>query len=332
MENAATNNTGNKYNPQEFVSLADKAYLDTIKNGGYKDIIAGMANLGDYSLRNQMLILNQLPTATKVNTMNGWNYQKRSILKGSQSIKILAPVFDSVVKTENGNVVTKQSDYASGYKISFVFDISQTESKNLDEIRSESESLELNYDVISKALKETLKSYEFKTADIEGDGMLDTRRRTVTLKNGMDKEQTLRTLIDQVAAALVLGRDRNKFRGLKSDALPEITAIEITAVSNIVARRLGLEGGKIQEPDFKDMNDEDIDKFSGNINLIRSVSQIMIQNAENAMGEALAMDKIAQEQAAAENAPGVEAEPQEKSKTTVKTTTRTKVKAQAEMI
>lgn len=339
MENTATNNTqGNKYNPQEFVTLADKTYLDFVKSGKYKDIVQSMVGLGDYTLRNQMLILQQNPNATRVNSMSGWNFQKRNVVQGSKSLKILAPVFDSVVTSDDkGNIVEKKSDFVSGYKVNFVFDISQTEAKSLDEMRAESlENLEPYYGVISKSLKETLKSYDFKEADIENNGVLDTRRRTITLKQGLSEKQTLKTLVEQVAAALVLGRDRNKFQGLRNDVLPNISAIEITAVSDIVSRRLGLGGQNIQEPNFTEMTDDSIEKFANNIGVARSVSQIMIKAIDNALTETLTQERIANEKALeksgqAKEPVSVEAETQEKSRTTTKTTTKTKVKAEAEM-
>lgn len=338
MENTATNNTqGAKYNPQEYVELADKTYLDFVKGGKYKDIVHSMAGLGDYTLRNQMLILQQNPNATKVNNMNGWNFQKRNVVQGSKSLKILAPVFDSVVTSDDkGNLVEKKSDYVSGYTINFVFDISQTEAKNPAEMRAESENLEPYYGVILKALKETLKSYDFKEADIQNNGILDTRRRTITLKQGLSEKESMKTLVEQIAAALVLGRDRSKFRGLRNDALPNIAAIEITAVSDIVSRRLGLGGQNIQEPNFSEMTDENISKFAENIGVARSVSQIMIKAVDNALTEAMTQEKLAKEKALTQTAADkepvtVEAEPQTKSRETIKTTKKVNVKAQAEM-
>jgi|GEM_PF-1132339 len=282
-----------KYDPQEYVSLADQTYRNFIKDGKYRDIIHGMAGLGNYSLRNQMLILHQQPDATKVNTMSGWNYNKRNIQKGSKSIKILAPIIDSMVKSENGNITAKQSDYVTGYKINFVFDIAQTQNKTEEEL-NETENFEPYYSVITDALKGTLKSYEFKTAEITSDGILDTRNKTVTLKTGMSDEQTLKTLVDQVAAALVVGRERKNFKGLHSNDFSEILAIEISAASAIVSKRFGLENQNLQEPDFDKMSESDINKFANNIGVARSVSQRMIMAAENAMTEVKAQEKLAE--------------------------------------
>jgi len=290
--NVASETVAQKYNPQEFIDKADKTFLSLIKDGKYKELIGGMASLGDYSLRNQMLILQQLPTATKVNNMNGWNFNRRSILPGSKSLKILAPVFDSVVQTEGGNVAAKQSQHVTGYKVNFVFDISQTKAKSSQLEQTDSESLETHYDTIIDALKKTLKSYEFKTDDMQADGILDTKQKTITLRNGMDKEQTLKTLVNQVGAALVLGRTRN-YSSLKSDDLANIREVEISAVAAVVSKRLGLSHDNLQEPDLTPFTDEALMKFANNINTMRSVSQIMIMAAENAVTEVKAQQQLA---------------------------------------
>lgn len=330
MEN--TNQTAQKPDPQKYIDLADSTYLSLMKDGKYKDIISGMGMFGDYALRNQILIQKQNPNASRVNTMNGWNYRKRHIVKGSESIKILAPVFDKTITTDaQGNISEKTSDYVTGYSVNSVFDISQTEGEQpLDWITDS--TLTEHYPLVEEALKNTLNGYTFNEGQIETDGMLDTRKRTITLKSGMDEQFKLAALIRQIAAALVVGRNRDRFQGLKAEQLPNVTAIEVSAASNIVARKLGLEGGNLAEPDISKMSDEELQKFSNNIGVIRSISQLMITGVENALSADAAQKKL--EAVRAEEAAKA-AETTTASVTTTRMTTKTtdksRTKAVAEM-
>jgi len=327
MENTNQTTLSPKPDPQKYIELADSTYLSFMRGGKYKDIIAGMTDLGDYTLRNQLLIQSQRPDATKVNTMNGWNYRKRHIVKGSESIKILAPVFDKTITTDTaGNVVEKTSDYVTGYNVNSVFDISQTDGEPLKEWIT-GKTLEQHPALVETALKDTLNGYTFAEGQIETDGVLDTRKRTITLKSGMDEKQKLTALIRQIAAALVVGRNRDRFQGLRSEQLPNITAIEISAAANVVARKLGLEGGAVAEPDITKMTDEDLQKFSNNIGVVRSISQLMITGVENALS-ADAKEKNLAAVRASEAEAFTETTTE---KTTVKTTTKSRSKAVAEM-
>jgi hypothetical protein len=325
MENQ--NTATPKRDPQKYIDIADSTYLSLMKDGKYKDIIAGMVNLCDYSLRNQMLILSQNPNATRVNTMNSWNYRKRHIVKGSESIKILAPVFDKTVTTDkDGNIVEKTSDYVTGYSVNSVFDISQTDGEPPLEWITD-KTLTDNCAVVTAALKDTLNYYTFAEGNIETDGILDTRTRTITLKSGLEKEAKINALIRQIAAALVVGRNRDKFQGLRAEQLPNVTAIEISAIASIVARKLGLESGAIAEPDTTKMTDEELQKFSNNIGVIRSISQLMIKGIENALSADATEKKLAA--IAAKEAAAV------KTTTTTRTakrsTEKSNARAQAEM-
>ncbi len=248
--------------------------------------------LGDYSLRNQILIQQQNPKATKVNTMNGWNYRKRHIVKGSESIKILAPVFDKTITTDTaGNIVEKTSNFVTGYNVNPVFDISQTDGEPVKDWITD-KTLTAQAALVETALKDTLSSYTFKEGNIETDGALDTRERTITVKSGLDEKAKLAVLIRQIAAALVVGRNRDKFQGLRSDKVPNLTAIEVSAAANIVARKLGLDGGALAEPDITKMTDDDLQKFSNNIGVVRSISQLMITGIENAISSDAAAKKL----------------------------------------
>lgn len=296
-----------KLTPEEMAKQADELFVAEMKEGKYKNLLDTMDTLGHYTLRNQMLILSQRPDAKKVNSMQGWNYQKRHIRPGEKSLKILAPTFAKQVSMNaDGSVNEKTLDKVTGYEVRYVFEESQTEGEPIQDILDFEVAVD-KYDLITNALKGTIKGFEFGTStelDKGTDAQLDTDSKTITLRAGLPKDKALKTLINQIAAANVLMRNRQHFRGLNSYDMKNTTAVEISGVSYAVGKRLGLKMPVVL-PDFTDMSDENIAKFAENVGVIRSVSQKMIAAVENAVSQQIQREREAKakEEAVAAPAP-----------------------------
>lgn len=294
-----------KFSPDEMVKQADELFIKEMKEGKYADLLETMDTLGHYTLKNQMLVLSQNPKATNVNNMQAWNYQKRQINPGEKSLKILAPTFAKQVTANNdGSVTEKTLDKVTGYEVRFVFDVSQTDGEPLKDILDADLAVD-KYNIVTTALKSSVKGFEFGTSndlDENTDALLDTNAKTITIREGIPQDKAMKTLINQIAAANVLTRDRRHFRGLNTYDMPNITAEEISGVSHSVGKRLGLEMPAVI-PDFKDMSDENIAKFGDNVGVIRSISQKMIAAIENAIQYQLQAEKEAKEKSEAVAAP-----------------------------
>lgn len=185
-----------------------------------------------------------------------------------------------------------------------MFDVSQTDGEPLTDILDADLAVD-KYDLITTALKGSVKGFEFGTSndlDENTDALLDTDAKTITLREGLPQDKAMKTLINQIAAANVLMRDRRHFRGLNSYDMPNITAVEISSVSHSVGKHLGLEMPAVI-PDFKYMSDENVGKFGDNVGVIRSVSQKMIAAVENAIKYQLQAEKEAKEKSEAVAAP-----------------------------
>ena len=288
-----------KFNPDDMIAAADEQFLTWMKEGRYAELIDTMPNLGRYSLCNQMLILMQNPKATFVNGMNAWNYKRRHIEKGQTSIRIIAPKFASQVSTDkDGNITEKTLDTITGYEVNFVYDISQTDGEPLKDVLAEGAVID-RCDTVVAAIKGTAKDFEFKMhekAEDESHGILDTLNKTISVRADLSKEDALRVLVQQVAAANVLMRDRRHFQGITPTDMANINTIEASAIAHTVCKRLNLNAPALVAPDFEGMSDSNISRFAENVGVIRSVSQRMINSAEGAVAKEL----YAEAQAAAE--------------------------------
>jgi len=114
-------------------------YLVQSLESGQSDVLtqylAAMARFHTYSFGNVMLIARQKPDATNVAGIRTWNSLGRFVKRGEKGILILAPM---VGKNLRKNQEAQQSEDAKqpesklfGFRAVYVFDITQTEGKEL---------------------------------------------------------------------------------------------------------------------------------------------------------------------------------------------------------
>src|SRR5260370_37092606 len=99
-----------------------------------------MARFHKYSFGNIMLLASQKPTATRVAGIRTWNSLGRFVKRGEKGILILAPMIgrkkptDAIateVESENSADERKPQQQLYGFRAVYVFDLSQTEGKEL---------------------------------------------------------------------------------------------------------------------------------------------------------------------------------------------------------
>jgi antirestriction protein ArdC len=110
---------------KEYYEKLESAVGALLESGGVKEFFSNMAKFRRYSFANQLLIMLQRPGATKVAGMTTWNGLQRRVKKGERGIAVFAPIFR---KKESGD---SGEEELVGFKTVHVFDISQTEGKDL---------------------------------------------------------------------------------------------------------------------------------------------------------------------------------------------------------
>src|SRR5438128_9333620 len=115
------------------------SYLVAALQSGQSDVLTqylnAMARFHNYSFGNIMLIARQKPEATNVAGIRTWNSLGRFVKRGEKGILILAPM---VGKHRKKSEDAEQMEDAKqpearlfGFRAVYVFDISQTEGKDL---------------------------------------------------------------------------------------------------------------------------------------------------------------------------------------------------------
>lgn len=300
-ENSAEAKKQGKLTPEDYVKMADADFINVMREGKYADIVDGIADL-DYSVRNVMLIKSQLPGATNVANMKQWNYQKRSIIPGSKSIKILAYNGESANKSaENGGGENAAHDdngnkdvSGKNYRISFVFDVSQTQGKDLREIRCTPEVLDKYYDGIKRTVANMAREFEFAEGEKNS---VDFENKTINIQKGLSREDALKAMIAGVAAVHTESKARADGREI-SEGREMFNEIEEAAIAHIVSRRLGLGDMKLKTADFSKFDDESMLRVSGNLNNVRMRAQRIANAVEQFISGAQSADAVRQIRAA----------------------------------
>jgi len=208
------------------MALTDKlenGVKDLFESQRYTEYLCAMSRFHHYSFGNVMLILLQCPTATKVAGYNTWKKDfSRQVKSQETGIKILAPCpytktirrekIDSKtgrpVLDETGRPVTEiVREPAQYYKVVTVFDISQTEGKELPTLSSVLTGDVAQFEAMTAALG-TLSPVPIAYEDFPNDakGYFSNAEGRIVVKPGMSQRQTLKTLIHEIAHAKLHAR------------------------------------------------------------------------------------------------------------------------------
>ena len=95
----------------------------------YRAWMSAMSRFYKYSYGNQILIWAQRPDATRVAGFHAWKDLGRIVKKGEKGIRILAPIVRKYDEEKDGQ--TKETPHVVAFRCATVFDISQTEGKEL---------------------------------------------------------------------------------------------------------------------------------------------------------------------------------------------------------
>ena len=241
IENLAYGNDVKGLN--EHLKMGLKEYVNSDQYKKYLDTISKFHN---YSRRNIDLIHQQKPDATLIAGAKKWNESfERYINKGEKGFTIYAPS-EYKVKDLNGDFVLDK-DGKVKTNIRFipvkVFDVSQTNGKELSLNSVELENNVENYVDIYKALKEIADKDNIKIVFVDKElmprayGSYTPAKNTIELRKGMGQGDTLSTLIHELAHA----KYQSKIITTEEYALNELHA---ESIAYVTSKHLGLDTSK----------------------------------------------------------------------------------------
>ncbi len=198
------------------------------ESDNYKAYLSTMAKFHNYSLNNTILIAMQKPDATLVAGYTAWQKDHdRHVKKGEKGIQIIAPA-PYKVKQEcdaldphtgkpqmdpQGNPLKEivEVEYQA-FKVATVFDISQTEGKELPTIGVDELSGSVNgYDSVFEALKASCPvPIAFENITSGAKGYYHTEEHRIALQEGMSEMQTIKTLVHEMSHERMHSHEREK--------------------------------------------------------------------------------------------------------------------------
>ena len=202
----------------ELTERLENGVKELYASDSYAQYITAMAKFHHYSFRNALLILFQCPHATNVAGYNTWKQLGRHVKEHETSIKILAPCgFQYVEERMKIDPKTGQTLYGpdgkpltekiqtdpNRFRIVSVFDLSQTEGRELPQIGvSELSGDVADYTGIYTRLA-ALSPLPVVQEDFQraAKGYTSFAENRIVIKPGMSQVQTIKTLVHEIAHA-----------------------------------------------------------------------------------------------------------------------------------
>lgn len=267
---------------QEISEELERGVQSMFESEQYKKWLDVCSRFHSYSLNNTILITMQRPDASYVGSFGLWKKLGRSVKKGEHGIRILAPYkYKIEVEDSNGD---KQIIEKIGFKPAYVFDLSQTEGKELPTIGVN----ELTGDVkeyrrLFRALTE-ISPVPIRFEDIPGGakGYYNDAEKCIALQSGMSQLQTIKTLVHEV----VHGHNHSK-EALKErpDVDRKSMEVESESVAHIVLKAYNLDSEDYSIPYISSWSSgKDTKELKACMESIRSTADEMITGINRSLG------------------------------------------------
>ena len=211
---------------REITDKLEQGIKELFESERFKEYLRTMSKFYHYSFSNTLLIAMQKPEATYVAGYTSWQRNfDRQVMKGEKGIKILAPApykakeerekidpsTQKPVLDADGKPVTETVEVMRpAFKVVSVFDISQTDGKELPDIIVDelSGSME-NYAAFFEALKqESPAPIAFEDIPGGAKGYFSPVENRIAIQEGMSEIQTIKTAIHEIAHAKLHSIDR----------------------------------------------------------------------------------------------------------------------------
>ena len=245
---------------KEITDRLEQGITELFDSKRYKEYLRVMSKFHNYSFNNTLLIAMQKPDASLIAGFTAWKNQfQRNVKKGEKGIKIIAPSpFKIKQKTEkidpqtqkpvigrDGKPVTEEKEITiPAYKVVSVFDVSQTEGRELPNIAVDALTGDVEqYSDFFAALEKTSPvPIGFEKIEGGAHGYYHLEDKRIALDEGMSELQTLKTAIHEIAHAKLHDIDLNAPKDEQQPRVDRRTReVEAESVAYTVCQHYGLD-------------------------------------------------------------------------------------------
>ena len=291
-----------KQQMKEITERLEQGVKDIFTSEMYTTYLRTMAKFHNYSFNNTLLIAMQRPDATLVAGFNAWkNKFNRYVKKGEKGIQIIAPApikeveerekIDKdtglAVLNENGEPEMERVEYVvPRFRVTTVFDVSQTDGEPIPSLEvNELTASVKDYALLTAAI-EQVSPVPMRFDEIEGDakGYYSDADKEICIQVGMGESQTIKTMIHEVAHAMLHNSDSMKQRGEEKDRLTKETEAESIAFT--VCSVLGIDTSDYSFPYVASWaSGKEMKELKDSMDTIRLTAADFLEKLEAAVAE-----------------------------------------------
>ena len=245
---------------KEITDRLEQGIRELFDSKRYKEYLRVMSKFHNYSFNNTLLIAMQKPDASLIAGFNAWkNNFQRNVMKGEKGIKILAPspfkIKQEMEKIDpatqkpvigaDGKPVTEEKEITiPAFKVVSVFDVSQTEGKEIPNLAVDmlTGDVERFKDVFAALEKTSLVPIGFEKIEGGAHGYYHLEEKRIAIDEGMSELQTLKTAIHEIAHAKLHDIDLNASVTEQTDRPDRRTReVQAESVAYAVCQHYGLD-------------------------------------------------------------------------------------------
>lgn len=281
---------------KEITDQLEQGIKDLFESQKYADYLRTMSKLHNYSFNNSLLIAMQKPDATMVAGYTSWQANfHRNVMKGEQGIKILAPspykISKDVEKIDpdtqqpiigkDGQPVKERVQVTiPAFKVTTVFDVSQTQGEPIPEISKVLTDDVKDYERFFNAIKEVSPvPIEMRQIDSEANGYYHLEDKVIAVKEGMSQAQTLKTAIHELSHAMLHDKDIGTEKDSQLDRRTK--EVQAESVAYTVCCHYGLDTSDYSFGYIAGWSsDKELDELKNSMNTIRSTASEIIKGID----------------------------------------------------
>ena len=245
---------------KEITDRLEQGITELFESERYREYLRVMSKFHNYSFNNTLLIAMQKPDASLLAGFSAWkNNFGRNVMKGQKGIKIIAPspykVKQEMKKIDphtqqpiigkDGKPVTEEKEITiPAYKVVSVFDVSQTEGKELPDIAVDelTGDVERYRDFFAALEKTSPVPIGFEQIPGSSHGYYHLEDKRIAIQEGMSELQTLKTAIHEIAHAKLHDIDLNAPENEQQPRVDRRTReVEAESVAYTVCQHYGLD-------------------------------------------------------------------------------------------
>jgi antirestriction protein ArdC len=264
---------------KEAITANVQALIEQLEQGHSEGLTAYLTAMGrfhNYSFGNILEIARQRPNATRVAGLYAWNQLGRKVRKGERGIRILAPVI-GVRRKKNSeaekDIHTQNQAVLVGFRSAYVFDISQTEGKDLPEL---SDRVTGDVGDYRERLLDFISAQgirlEFKESIAPALGMSFGGR--IAILPGQGAAEEFSTLVHELAHEMLHKAER------RTATTKVVRETEAEAIAFVVGKTIGLSTGRASA-DYIHLYNGNAALLTESLEVIQKASAVILSALQN---------------------------------------------------